>query len=206
MSVVYPLTPPGTRFATVSLRAVNAVVLQQSPFTFAQQVQAWPGQSWMLDVSVASEAGSSAEAWAAFLVALRGSFGTFLMGDPARKIPWGSAGGTPQVNGAGQLGDTLAIGGATPSQTGWLRAGDYVQLGSGPAARMHKVLLDADSDALGNVSLSLWPGIRTAPSDGSAVVVNDPVGLWRLASNVAEWQISSARRYGIQFSAVEVVP
>tara|TARA_Y100000114_G_scaffold64448_1_gene59023 strand:+ start:777 stop:1400 length:624 start_codon:yes stop_codon:yes gene_type:complete len=206
MAISYPLTLPShVKPSSITFRAVNTVGMSMSPFTYQQQVIAHAGQRWECDVTLPAMSRADAEQWVAFLVSLRGRFGTFTLGDPVSASPRGSAGGTPLVNGASQTGVTLNIDGCTASQTGWLKAGDYIQLGTGGSATLHKVLADADSNGSGEVSLDLWPFIRTAPSDNASVVVTNTVGQFRLASNEQNWNINEASIYGITFGAVEAI-
>lgn len=206
MTISYPLTlPTHTGIAAISLRAVNAVVYSRSPFTFAGQAFAYPGQMWQADVTLPPMKRADAEQWVAWLLSLRGQLGTFLLGDPLGATARGTPTGTPLVKGAGQTGGGLEIDGATSSVTNWLRAGDYIQLGSGSSARLHKVLQNVNSDASGNVSLDIWPHIRTAPADNAAVTVSSAKGLFRLATNEQDWSIDAASIYGVTFSAMEAV-
>jgi hypothetical protein len=206
MTISYPLTlPTHTGIAAISLRAVNAVVYSRSPFTFAGQAFAYPGQMWQADVTLPPMKRADAEQWVAWLLSLRGQLGTFLLGDPLGATARGTPTGTPLVKGAGQTGGTLEIDGATSSVTNWLRAGDYIQLGSGSSARLHKVLQNVNSDGSGNVSLDIWPHIRTAPADNAAVTVSGAKGLFRLATNEQDWSIDAASIYGVTFSAMEAV-
>lgn len=149
---------------------------------------------------------ADAEAWVAFLVSLKGPIGTFLMGDPLGATARGSAGGTPLVNGGSQTGSELTVDGATVSQTGWLKTGDWIQLGSGTSTSLHKVLADADSDVSGNVTLDIWPDLRSSPADNAAVTVASAKGRWRLNAAESEWRIASAQTYGMTFAAVEALP
>jgi hypothetical protein len=206
MAISYPLTLPShTGIQNITLRAVNTVGMSMSPFTYQQQVVAHAGQRWEVDVTLPAMNRADAEQWVAFLVSLRGRFGTFTLGDPVGASPRGSAGGTPLVNGASQVGGTLNIDGCTASQTGWLKAGDYIQLGSAGSATLHKVLADADSNGSGEVALDIWPYIRTAPSDNATVVVTNTIGRFRLADNEQNWSIRETALYGITFGGVEAV-
>jgi len=206
MPITYPLSLPShTGLRSIELRATNAVAYSRSPFTFAGQSLAYPGQMWQADVTLPPMKRADAEVWVAWLVSLRGQLGTFTFGDPIGKTPRGAIGGTPLVNGADQTGQDLIIDGCSNSITGWLRAGDYIQLGSGSTARLHKVLADVNTNGSGQATLSLWPNIRTAPADNAAVTVTNTVGLWRLASNESSWSVNEASIYGISFSAVEAV-
>jgi hypothetical protein len=202
----YPLSFPNhTRVRSAEFRAVNAVIYEMSPFTFSGQAQASAGQMWQADISLPPMRRSDAEIWIAWLVSLRGRFGTFTMGDPLGCTPRGVATGTPLVNGSSQNGDTLVIDGCTPSVTGWLKAGDYIQLGASVTATLHKVLEDVNSTDGGAATLTLWPHIRTAPLDNATVFVNNTVGRWRLASNESAWSVNEAATYGITFAAMEAI-
>lgn len=194
-----------TGVRSVELRAINAVIYEMSPFTFAGQAQASSGQMWQADVSLPPMKREDAEKWIAWLVSLRGQFGTFNMGDPSAATPRGVATGTPRVNGASQTGEDINIDGCTANVTGWLKAGDYIQLGAAGTATLHKVLADVDTNASGQTTLSLWPHIRSAPADNATVVVSDTVGRWRLASNESSWSVNEASIYGITFSAREAI-
>lgn len=206
MALSYPLSEPTSiGIAQIDFTARNAISLAASPFSFKQQVFQHSGQSWGLSVSIPPCKKDLAEPWVSFLVGLKGQFGTFLMGDPNNTTPQGEAGGTPLVNGAGQSGDELIIDGATISQTGWLKAGDYIQLGSGSSATLHKVLQDVDTDSGGNATLDIWPSIRTAPADNATVTLTSCKGVFRLSTNNQNWSIDDISSYGISFQAVEAI-
>jgi len=209
MAISYPLAfPTATGVAAVTLRGVNAVAISESPFTFKQQVIAHQGQRWEAEITLPPQKRATAETWAAFLMSLQGSRGTFLMGDPNAATARGSASttaGTPVVNGASQTGQSLTVDGLPASATGYLLAGDYIQLGGGSSATLHKVLQNVDSNASGQATMELWPYVRTAPADGATIVVGDAQGVFRLTSNQADWSIDSASVYGISFAAVEAV-
>lgn len=202
----YPLAlPTHTGFARIDLRAVNVVAVASSPFTFASQAYLHQGQAWQADVILPPMKRTAAEQWVAWLLSLRGRYGTFLLGDPCGSTARGAATGTPLVNGADQTGGVLTIDGATAGVTGWLKAGDYIQLGSASSSTLHKVLADASSDGSGNVTLDIWPHIRSAPADNATVTVSAAKGLFRLSSNEASWSINELAIYGMSFGAEEVI-
>lgn len=206
MAITYPLAfPTYSGITSIRFNTIRAAVMSQSPFSFKQQTLEYPGERWEADITLPPMKKSSAKAWIGWLCSLNGHEGTFLMGDPDGALPLGSAGGTPLVAGASQTGRSLNIDGATASQTGWLKAGDYIQLGSSSTATLHMVLQDADSDGGGNVQLDLFPKVRTAPADNSAVVVTSPKGLWRLKTPNVDWDIRQAAIYGLKFSVVEAI-
>jgi len=348
VAITYPLSPPttpGFRRAQFAARSVAGIT--SSPFTGQQQVYSWPGEWWEATAELPAMIRADAEAWIAFLASLRGVYGTFLLGDPAGKTPRGSAAGAPaSVDGAAQLGSSLATLAWTASQSGILLAGDYIQiaknylsyprafdnaawvklqctvtatnivapngvaeadratpdggatdaalyatstvpalpnrtfygsvwlkaasgtpsisififdgagggagqvcnlttswkrfsvsrtLGASPSvvglligggaswvvaegaidvwgaavwaadqdARLHKNLTTAASDANGKATLDIFPRLREAPPDFSAIITASPVGLFRLAENRVAWDIDEAKTYGIGFKAVE---
>jgi hypothetical protein len=209
MAETYPLTlPTHTGIASLNWAAENRVAVSQSPFTLQQQVVKHAGQRWSGTYSLPAMQRENAEVWNAFLLRLDGSFGTFLMGDPIGATPRGSAAttaGTPVVNGASQTGHELAIDGLPVSATGYLKAGDYIQLGSGSSAKLHKVLEDVDSNASGEATLNIWPDLRSSPSDGATVAVSNAKGVFRLVDNTINWDIGSNSFYSISFAFVEAL-
>ena len=209
MAETYPLTfPTQTGVAAVEFTATDVVSVSQSPFTFSQQVVRHAGARWSATISIPPVKRSDSEYWNSFLLRLRGQFGTFLLGDPNGATPRGSAAsaaGTPVVNGASQTGNELAIDGLPASAVGYLRAGDYIQLGSAASARLYKVLEDVDSNGSGEATLNLWPDLRSSPADGATVVVSSAKGVFRLSNNEAVWTINNAGFYSISFAAVEAL-
>ena len=209
MAISYPLSlPTASGFARITLRAVNAVSISESPFTFKQQIIAHSGQRWEAEVTLPPLKRADAEEWVGFLMSLNGSKGTFLLNDPIGGTPRGSASsapGTPVVNGADQTGDSLTIDGCPASATGYLKRGDYIQLGGGSTATLHKVLTDVDTDGSGQATIDIWPYIRNAPADDATVVVSNAKGLFRLATNQTDWSINEAALYGITFAAFEAI-
>lgn len=209
MAITYPLAFPTTKgVVSINLRAVNAVAISQSPFTFKQQVIAHQGQRWEAEITLPPMQRADAEVWVSFLVSLAGRRGTFTMGDPNAAAARGSASstpGTPLVNGADQTGGSLTVDGLPASATGYLKVGDYIQLGGGSSATLHKVMTQVDSNTLGQAAIDLWPYVRTAPSDGATVTVGNTAGVFRLASNETNWSINAAAFYGISFAATEAV-
>ena len=210
MSISYPLTlPTVTGIQNITFTTVNAVAMSMSPFTYKQQVFAHQGQRWEIDVTLPPMKRENAEVWLAWLVSLKGLRGTFLLGDPNNATPRGSAQSYNNdpvvVNGANQIGDTLNIDNCEYSQTGWMKAGDYIQLGSQSSASLHKVLSDANSDGSGNVTLDIWPNINIAKADNSTVVTSNTVGVFRLNDNTSNWSINDVSNYGITFGGVQAI-
>lgn len=205
MAITYPVTFPDLGIRSMNIRAQSVVSIASSPFTGSQQVYRHQGQWWEAEVTLPPMKRDEAEQVAAFLLKMNGQYGTFLLGDKANTAPRGVGTGTPVVSGGSQTGSTLVTDGWTTSTTGILKAGDWIQLGSGSTTRLHKVLNDVDSDGSGVASIDIWPNLRSSPTDGEAVVVNSPKGIWRLASNSTEYSIDEASIYGVTFACVEAL-
>ena len=194
MALSYPLaTPTSIGIESIELRAVNAVATSQSPFTYKQQIISHGGQKWEASVSIPSVHRDKAAQWKALLVGLKGQTGTFLLGDPDYATPQGTVSSCTLTGSAGDETVTVVM-------TGTLLAGDYIQLGSGSAAKLHQVLLDQDGDG----TLEIWPALRSDYTS-ETVIFNAPKGVFRLATNISSWSINNASTYGISFEAVEAL-
>lgn len=194
MAISYPLSTPTTiGIESIELRAVNAVAVSSSPFTYKQQVISQGGQRWEASITIPSVRRDLAADWKAMLVALKGQTGTFLLGDPDYAEPRGDVSSCTLTGTAGDSSVSVTM-------TGTLKAGDYIQLGSGSSARLHQVLVDKT----GSGTLEIWPDLRSDYT-GATVTFNDAKGVFRLAQNITTWSINNASSYGISFEAVEEI-
>lgn len=206
MTITFPLPLPAfPENSTVQITPLNTVAVLDAPHSLKQQVQRFGGQLWSAEIELPDMPRAVAAPWTAFLLAMGGRYGTVLVGDPAAPAPLGAATGTPLVDGASQSGGTLATKGWSASVTGILKAGDYIQLGSGAATRLHQVIEDADSDSGGLANLTLWPDLRESPADGAAIVSQSPKGTFRLTSNDSGWTTDARGLYGVTLSLIEAV-
>lgn len=204
MSVSFPLTLPTSPTArSITLRKRSAVALAASPFSYQSQAYVWSGQMWIAEVSLPPMTRAQAEPWVALLASLNGREGSFLLGDTANLAPRGAGTGTPLVNGASQAGAALVTDGWTAGVTGILKAGDWLQLGSGSSARLYKVLADVNSNGSGQATLDIWPKLRSSPADNAAITISSPMGRFMLADDI-DWTIDEQKIYaGFGFQAVE---
>jgi hypothetical protein len=205
MSISYPLNFPTQCVRGITIRARTVVGMSASPFTGQQQVYKHPGQWWEAEITFPPMKRKDAEEVAAFLLKLNGRFGTFLMGDPVNTQPRGVGTGLPVVNGGGQTGNQLATNGWTPNVTNILRAGDWVQLGTGSATRLYKVLDDVNSNASGEATLTLFPDLRQSPNNDDTLFLNAPKGQWRLSTNDIDYTIQTGQFYGITLACMEAL-
>jgi hypothetical protein len=219
VTISYPLTPP-TQLGPqeCSLIMASSVGESVSPFSGNQEEQQWPAQWFELEISLPpmmraaslairnADKRYTAELWYTFLAALGGKYGTFLMGDPNAKSPAGVATGTPLTSGTSGVApnNIITTNGWTASVTGILLAGDYIQVTpTGGPQRIYKNLFDANSDAGGNASLTVFPMLHEAIGSGISIVTANPQGTFRLSENLSKVQIDRARTYGISFKAKE---
>ena len=194
MPVTYPLDTPVTiGIESIEIRAINAVAISQSPFTYQQQTISHRGQRWEAMVTIPTTRREYSAPWKAMLTALKGQVGTFLLGDPAYATPQGTVSSCTL---SGSVDDETA----TVVMTGSLLAGDYIQLGAGSSAKLHEVLVDQTGDG----SLEIWPSLRNTYS-GEVVTFNSPKGVFRLATNITSHTVNSTSLYGISFEAVEAI-
>lgn len=208
----FPLATPETYgIASVAWNPVSGDGYARNPHTGTLIKQIFDSRYWTGTLTVTPQGEADGRGLAAWLTALKrggANAGTFYLGPPSAGSALGSASatpGTPVVNGADQTGEDLDVSGLPTSATGYLLAGDYIQIGTGTAARLKLVLDDVDSDGSGEATIAVWPPIRTAPSNGSAVVVSDPVGVF-VAPAQDGWAVESPYVVGVTIPVAEVVP
>ncbi|MBI3936761.1 MAG: hypothetical protein HY323_07270 [Betaproteobacteria bacterium] len=117
-----------------------------------------------------------------------------------------TTGAAIQVNVVPAVGaQVLYTDGWPASADGVLKAGDYIQHGTGSTSRLYKMLLDANSDVWGNLTLNIWPGLRESPAAGASIVTSSCKGVFRLAQRLSPWDMDHQGIYGIAFDAVEAI-
>jgi len=191
MALTYPLSlPTSIGIQNIQFTAITATTLTQSPFTFAQQVQSWPGEMWQADVTIPPCGNDVAEQWVAFLISLRGRYGTFYLNDPLNIEPRGSA-------------TTLTITGSQNSSSvtatinGTLNAGDWFNT---PNYGLHKVTQNITSSG----TMEIFPALREDLTAASCTLANAK-GIFRLSTNESFWNINELNSYGITFGAMEAL-
>src|SRR5437870_4099485 len=106
MAIVYPLTmpgaPPGPRAITLMQNFV--VAEHDSPFTAQGQIYEHQGSLWTAKIDLPPMKRATAAAWIAFLAALNGKSGTFLLGDPLASAALGTIGNNAAVSVATAIG------------------------------------------------------------------------------------------------------
>jgi hypothetical protein len=193
--------PSCPAFREIELGKTDAVAMVRSPFTGSQQVQVFPGGDfWDATITLPQMTAAEITTWNAFLGECRGIANTFYLYDPLHRTPAGLAHGTPVVNGVNTAMST------TLNTRGWrvgtyrlLLPGDYLQIGQ----RLHVVLEQVNSDGNGDAAINIWPSIREATTDGEPVILNNPVGLFRLAENRRSISANQTRLSAVTLKCME---
>jgi hypothetical protein len=203
MTISFPITLPTTGGFAEPMRwmMVDAVGVGESPYTFSQEVFEHAGKRWAFEARMVSMQREDAEEWIAALASLRGRRGTFYFSDPLGATGRGALSGTPLVKGGSQTGGTILIDGCGNGVTNWVRKGDWLQVGT----ELQKSLVDANSNGSGEVTLELWPGLRSAPADNAVVTVSGAKGIFRLTSNERGYDIGVGGEYQVAFAGMEAL-
>lgn len=201
-TLTMPATP-GFRSVRFGLRANTQSFT--SPLNRSVQTLELPGSLWFATFELPPMTRAQAAAWQAFLVDLSGSSGRFFGFDPDGKAPRGtydSGADTPLVNGASQIGASLATDGWRASGSGLLLPGDYFEVG----AELKMVTAQVDSDAGGAATISFKPPLRTSPADNAPLTLTNPTAIFMLVDDEqAVWDGDlNAIVQGLSFSGVEV--
>ncbi len=200
--VSLPATP-GPRVMRIDM--MDSVAVVTSPYSLQTQTQAWPGADrWGGMITLPSLTMKQEADWSSFLMEMRGQSNAFQIGKPLRSSPCGNAiGEVPLVDGTldgNAVGDiVLDTKGWKASTFGLLLRGDMIQVGY----RLYQVLENVNSDSSGKCQIPIWPSLRETPADGTAIILNNPRGLFRLASNKRTATTDYRHTTAISFEIVE---
>jgi hypothetical protein len=173
MPVTFPRTFPTVNGSSIiekmTIRQVNAVAVQQSPYTYQQQIQDFGGQRWEAEVTIRPLAHAEALAFQGFLASLQGQKNTFKMGNP---IATSNNADTDIVsNGNQSAGDSTFAFACQTGHTG--SAGQFFSIND----RLYMFL----EDVSGNNTRDITPPLRDDVSNQTNLVTILPLGTWRLA-------------------------
>ncbi len=188
-------TPSSPAFREIDWTAIDTVAVATAPFTQQQKAQNWQASLLTGTVTLPPMKRRDANAWIAFMLECQGQSACFFIGDSAGGVPLGTAEGSPMTSGSVQQGYSLATTGWTPNQPSLLEVGDYVQAG----LRLFRCLTAASSDGNGNSTFTIWPQVREPMPNGTPLIITNPVGLFRLATNQRSSSESYLTTYGLSF-------
>lgn len=191
MAISYPLTPPAALEASsLSITGASAISRNISPFTLQIQQYNWPGQGWLGSVECPPMQRAEAEQVISFL--LNAQRGTFYFQDYANPTARGNITGTLTVSSATANTTTLGISGATGS----FAVGDWIQI----STSLYKITQVNSSS-----SVEVFPVLRSSYAGGTAITYSNAKGVFRLAETSTQWNIDTAKFYGISFNVIEDV-
>lgn len=185
--VTLPTFPPCPRSMEWGLGDV--VGSSKSPFSLQKQIYQWNASILTASVSYQPMNNAQARAWFAFLASCQGTANIFQLGDPMQIGPQNPGATAGTVTGSGQTGYTLVT-----SSSG-LMPGDWIQLG------LRLYLVTSVSGGM----LGIWPNIRESPAGGTALVIANTQGLFRMQKNDRKITVNEAHVYGITFEIEEAL-
>lgn len=169
----------------------------QSPLTNAVQTLSRKGSLWKVSMTFNNLSGNDRAIMQAFLTKLNGQEHRMYLYDHSatkRGVAPSNPADSLLVNGASQTGAILLADGATASQTGYLKAGDYIAFNN----ELHMVTEDVNSKSDGGLEFAkpnsdgtttttngipLAPPIRKPTVDNQAIDYLQPIfGVFMLAS------------------------
>lgn len=189
---------PGPR--TIQFDFDDPAAALTSGFSNQSQIQRWPGADLLSGTfSLPPLTQVQADLWTSFLLLLRGQANAFLLRDPLRLTPRGN----PQRSQPLTSGNTIS-GTDQLTTNGWsgagrlLEPGDWVQIGY----RLYRNLLPVLSSD-GTATLTLWPSVREPIPGGTAIVLHNAAGLFRLAQSKRTVSTDYTRLSAISIPFVE---
>lgn len=157
------------------------------------------GERWRIQLQFRNLIQAEHKELIAFLMRLNGQqhrFTWYDRGNPNQ----GSFAGAPVVDVGGQTGITLDIRNATALATNFALAGDFFSVNG----ELKMCVGDPiDIDASGNATLEFTPRLRASPSDGTAIVDDNPAATWILEDREQGWLRKMPNFADISFSAIE---
>lgn len=204
----YPITlPTNPGFVKSTWGLKRAVAVSTSPFTGAQQVHQYDFALWEAVVSLPPMKRDQAAEWQAIMMRLHGRAGTFLLGDPDAKQPRGEITGNVSLRGDCPVGThEIELQTTMLSAENVFKVGDYIQIDEGGSAKLHMIVeTDGTTDGNGHMIVEIEPVIKQFTPSGTAVIYDEPKGLFRMDVNDLSWDADQVSRYGMSFSCTEAM-
>ena len=208
MAHEFPLSLPATpAFSNSTWGMKRAVAVAESPFTGAQQVHEYDYSLWRATLTLPPMKREQAAEWQAFILKLRGRYGTFLLCDPDAKNARGAVTGTPTLTSNITVGQhEISITTENTSTDNVFKVGDYIQIGVSASAKLHMIVSTSNNSNLsGQVTVSVEPFIKQDATSGTSVIVSNPKGVFRMDSSDLGWDSDFVSKYGFSFSCAEAI-
>jgi len=198
MAITYPRDFPTINGKSIvqncSFKLVQSAAKTESMTNFLELTTDFGQARWEAEITIRPLNKDEAKIFTAFIASLRGITKTFLFGNPF--MNYSSNPPALTTNSTAYEGDTsMSI-----SNTGQdFTAGSHFQFGSS----MYMVLEEIPENQTAIVEFS--PPLRDTINSSSTLIVDNPVGKWRLASNDIGWDIDVSSHYSFSFACVEVI-
>jgi hypothetical protein len=194
------ITLPSNGPATTDLKIVHAGGVVDSALGGGSQIVNRPGARFQLQVALPPLVGADARRWFAALTAALFEGGRFtprqvglVVGTP----------GTPAVNGAGQVGQSLTIDGGAANYA--YKMGQCVSITTGGRRYLYPLAADGVLNASGAGILPLSLMLRTSPADNDVVNISAPVIEGSIALDDPHLPFNEARlALGMGFTITEL--
>jgi hypothetical protein len=190
--------PTGLRIAECSVGQARYDMAEMSDATGHAAARLFGPPRWRMQLrSHPSLTLAQAAQWEAMLLQLRGGVNHLAFADPVRKVPQGTMRGTLTLDGAHGAGVVaLSVSGGGGQAATTLKAGDWLQLGSGlGTSQLVKVMSDATANGSGVIALTVEPPLRSAFSGGAAVTWNSPLAYYKQLGEPT-WSYAPGRTAG----------
>jgi hypothetical protein len=176
----------------------------QSPLTNSVQTASRKGSLWKISMRFNNLSGNDRAIMQGFLAKMNGQQHRMYLQDHSavkRGIAPSSPADTLIVSSAGQTGSTLNASGATASQTGYLKAGDYIAFNN----ELHMVTDDCNSTGSNTVAIPIAPPIRKPTVNSQGIDYLQPIyGVFMLAG-ATSWDTQPGIVSNFTVEAVEDV-
>lgn len=193
----FPSTPVAS---SARVRSIQPTLISTSQ-NMKRQARTRGAQRWAATLSWAVMTRAIFMPVWAFVVALRGQYGTFTIVLPGHDTPQGSwAGGAPLVDGASQVGRSVNIKGLTAGQTGIAKAGDFIKFAD---TKVYMVTADANSDGAGKATITIEPALIVSPADSEAIVYTSVPFTMCLTGDTNEYPVQPPLLFTFDLGMVE---
>jgi len=114
---------------------------------------------------------------------------------PHYKTNFGVGGGSPLVNGVGQIGDSIIVDAAPVSTTNWLRAGDIIKFGG--LQLVYDVKANVNTDSGGNATITIHPPIFAGQGPANNAVVTIAAASIFFSAVILNLQMPDIEAHGV---------
>jgi hypothetical protein len=197
--------PAGLLIRTANWRQEGGIIYNRSEFTGrTQALRIGPAGRWTADIEIVpTNTQAGVNTVRAFLAQLYNPADSFRLSPADVQQVGGTVSSTCLVNGANQLGFTLACDGV-PNSLAILIAGQFISVAlPNGDEQLLQLTANATSNGSGQVTFTFSTPLRAAPADNATVRLHFPTANMRI-ENPTRWDVSPGLVYTYpSFTAVE---